>query len=59
MHVNKDPRKQMPRDVVCTCKTCNHGIARDCIKLACNCCKDDDHMMVLDGMVGYGQTHKK
>ena len=59
MHVNKDTRKQMPRDVACTCKTCNHGIARDCIKLACNCCKNDDHMMVLDGMVGYGQTHKK
>lgn len=59
MHMNKDTRKQMPRDVVCTCKTCNHDIARDCIKLVCNCCKDDDHMMVLDGMVGYGQTHKK
>ena len=59
MHMDKDTRKQMPRDVVCTCKTCNHSIARDCIKLACNCCKDDDHMMVLDGMVGYGQTHKK
>ena len=57
--MNKDTIKQMPRDVVCTCKTCNHGIARDCIKLMCNCCKADDHMMVLDGMVGYGQTHKK
>jgi hypothetical protein len=57
--MNKDAQKQMPRDVVCTCKTCNHGIARDCIKLACNCCKDDDHVMVIDGMVGYGQTHKK
>ena len=57
--MNKDVTKQMPRDVVCTCKSCNHGIARDCIKLMCNCCNDDDHMMVLDGMVGYGQTHKK
>lgn len=56
--MNKDTRKQMPRDVVCTCKACNHDIARDCIKLKCDCCKYDDHSMVLDGMIGYGSIHK-
>lgn len=49
----------MPRDVVCICKTCNHGIARDCLKLGCICCRESDHSMVLDGLVGYGEIHKK
>lgn len=57
--MNKTSPKQMSRDVVCTCKKCNHGIARDCMKLKCICCKDDEHSMVLDGMIGYGALPKK
>ncbi len=57
--MNKDLPKQVARDIVCTCKSCNHGIARDCTKLKCTCCKNDDHIMVLDGMVGFGEIHKK
>lgn len=55
----KETRTQIPRDVVCTCKICNHGIARDCIKLNCDCCTTDDHSMILDGMVGFGSIPKK
>lgn len=46
--------EQISRDVVCTCKTCNHGMARDCIKLKCTCCSAQNHSMLLDGMVGFG-----
>lgn len=50
---------EVSRDTVCTCKTCNHNLGRDCIKLKCICCKADDHSMILDGMVGYGSVHEK
>ncbi len=50
---------EISRDTVCSCKNCNHGLARDCLKLRCTCCKKYDHNMVLDGMIGYGDVHKK
>lgn len=53
------PPDQVSRDTVCTCQECNHGLARDCIKLKCTCCKADTHSMILDGMIGYGTVHKK
>jgi Zn finger protein HypA/HybF involved in hydrogenase expression len=40
-------------DSVCTCTSCDHKIASDCVKTSCNCCKEIDHSMVLDGMEGF------
>lgn len=55
--ISKGP--EVSRDAVCTCSGCNHGLARDCLKLGCSCCKQVDHDMILDGMIGYGEVHKK
>jgi hypothetical protein len=49
---NTDMRTQFS-DSVCTCKSCNHRIAGDCIKANCNCCTDANHSMVLDGIEGF------
>ena len=48
-------------DSVCTCQSCNHGLARDCLKVRCVCCKDYNHSMVLDGIEGFPptQNHNK
>jgi transcription elongation factor Elf1 len=48
-------------DSVCTCQTCDHGLARDCLKVECICCKDCNHSMVLDGIEGFPptQNHNK
>jgi hypothetical protein len=58
---NKDPKPEeyghSSRDAICTCKTCNHEIARDCLKSDCNCCKD--HSMIMDGIEGFVSTSKK
>ena len=59
MNKQSSPLDQVSRDTVCTCQECNHGLARDCIKLKCTCCKADTHSMILDGMIGYGESHKK
>ncbi len=59
MNKQSNPLDQVSRDTVCTCQECNHGLARDCIKLKCGCCKADTHSMILDGMIGYGESHKK
>jgi protein-L-isoaspartate(D-aspartate) O-methyltransferase len=40
---------EVPRDAVCVCKSCKHDFARDCIKVSCTCCKEDEHAMTLDG----------
>lgn len=48
--------KQIPYESVCTCKECNHGLARDCAKSGCRCCKDVDHSMVMDGIEGFLPT---
>ena len=48
-------------DSACTCKICNHGLARDCIKVNCNCCNKEDsssHSLVLDGIEGFAPTSK-
>jgi putative phosphoribosyl transferase len=59
MNKQSSPPDQVSRDTVCTCQECNHNLARDCIKLKCDCCKADTHSMILDGMIGYGTAHKK
>ena len=33
---------------VCTCESCDHDLARDCLKVRCICCKEYNHSMVLD-----------
>ncbi|HEV2192236.1 MAG TPA: dienelactone hydrolase family protein [Nitrosopumilaceae archaeon] len=50
---------QTPRDGVCTCKDCDHGLVRDCLKTNCKCCKTESHLMILDGMVGMGPVTKR
>lgn len=40
-------------DSICTCKTCGHSRARDCINAACSCCGESNHSMVMDGMEGF------
>lgn len=55
----KSEQNEISRDTVCTCKRCNHDLARDCVKLKCTCCQSDDHSMILDGMIGFGDIHKK
>jgi|InoplaCoAM_1038548.scaffolds.fasta_scaffold00107_5 hypothetical protein len=46
-------------DSICTCKQCNHKISKDCFKLHCNCCKKEDHSMVMNGFEGFEVTNKK
>ena len=44
----------VPFENVCTCKICDHGLARDCAKSGCICCnKEKDHSMVMDGIEGF------
>ena len=40
-------------DSVCTCKKCNHNMARDCFKVKCNCCELPEHSMIMDGLEGF------
>lgn len=47
---------EISRDVVCTCQECNHDLARSCVKIKCTCCKQKNHSMILDGIVGFAQT---
>jgi len=47
------------RDAICTCKMCIHEIARDCLKADCSCCKETDHLMIMDGIEGFVSTSKK
>jgi hypothetical protein len=44
---------EVPFESVCTCKKCNHGLARDCVKSGCKCCKKGNHSMVMDGIEGF------
>ncbi len=48
--------EQVPFESVCTCKGCNHDLARDCAKSGCMCCKKQDHSMVMDGIEGFLPT---
>ena len=40
----------------CLCKTCDHGLVRDCLKIRCTYFKGHDHSMVLDGIEGFPPT---
>ena len=50
---------QLGRDTVCTCKGCDHGLARDCLKINCTCCNQESHSMILDGIVGLAPISKR
>lgn len=50
---------QIGRDTVCTCKECDHGLARDCLKINCTCCNQESHSMILDGLVGLAPISKR
>jgi dienelactone hydrolase len=50
---------QIGRDIVCTCKECDHGFARDCLKINCTCCNQESHSMILDGIVGLAPISKR
>jgi hypothetical protein len=51
--------EQVPFETVCTCKGCDHGLARDCLKADCGCCKKESHSMVMDGIEGFLPTDKE
>jgi len=44
-------------DSICTCKSCKHGIASICRKVDCDCCTNNNHSMVLDGIEGFGEKN--
>lgn len=48
--------EEVPFESVCTCKTCDHGLARDCAKSGCTCCNKENHSMVMDGIEGFLPT---
>jgi hypothetical protein len=51
--------EQVPFESVCTCKSCGHGLARDCVKSGCRCCKKENHAMVMDGIEGFLPTDRE
>ena len=46
-------RDTVSLDSICSCKVCNHSLARDCTVIGCSCCSRGNHMMVMDGMQGF------
>jgi len=44
-------------DSICTFKSCNYQIASACMKADCDCCTNNNHSMVLDGIEGFGQQN--
>lgn len=56
---NSKVPNQVSRDTVCTCKECDHGLARDCLKINCTCCNPESHSMILDGIVGLAPMSKR
>lgn len=57
--LNKVRDNQIGRDTACTCKECDHGLARDCLKINCTCCNQESHSMILDGIVGLAPISKR
>jgi hypothetical protein len=53
LKISETASKTQFADSACTCKSCNHPIALDCLDANCSCCKETDHSMVLDGMEGF------
>jgi Zn finger protein HypA/HybF involved in hydrogenase expression len=58
MNSNDTPKETEFIDSACTCKTCDHKIATECLKSNCSCCKAGDHSMVLDGIEGFHDKQK-
>jgi len=51
--------EQVSFESICTCKICDHGLARDCAKSGCRCCKKENHCMIMDGIEGFLSTDKE
>ena len=51
-------RNTVSLDTICSCKLCNHSLARDCENTGCNCCNKSDHSMIMDGMQGFLPSEK-
>jgi hypothetical protein len=56
LKIDETASKTQFTDSVCTCKSCNHAIALDCLDANCSCCKETDHSMVLDGIEGFSHN---
>jgi hypothetical protein len=52
-------RNAVSLDSICSCKLCNHSLARDCINTGCSCCGRSDHLMVMDGIEGFLPQEEK
>lgn len=50
---SKGERKDFPALNICSCRDCDHELARDCAKKGCDCCSKESHLMILDGMAGF------
>ena len=46
-------RDTVSLDNICSCKVCNHSLARDCTVIDCSCCNTSNYMMVIDGIQGF------
>lgn len=53
---NKAETQERWFDSTCNCKSCDHGLVRDCLKVRCGCCKEYDHSMILNGIEGFPST---
>ena len=51
--------KEVPFESVCTCKKCNHNLARDCVKSGCSCCRNESHSLVMDNIEGFLPTDRR
>ena len=56
---NNPQSNQSWLDNMCACKKCDQDLARDCLKVRCTCCKENDHSMVFDGTQGFPPTADK
>ena len=40
-------------DSICSCSKCDHKTSRECFQIKCNCCKTEDHSMIMNGFEGF------
>jgi hypothetical protein len=59
LKTDDNARKIQFTDSICTCKSCNHAIALDCLNASCTCCRESNHSMVLDGIEGFAPPQQQ
>jgi len=52
-------RNAVSLDSICSCKLCDHRLARECINTGCSCCSRSNHLMVMDGIEGFLPSEEK